>query len=55
MKVAWPGPRVLIRAKWDDEQHTKITEGQVKVGGELVAVKDWLNTIRRQWGFETVQ
>lgn len=45
----------LYVPKWDDEEHAKIPEGMVKVGEEVVAVKDWLNSIRRQWGFETVE
>lgn len=54
-KVCGRGHEFLHVPKWDDDEHAKIPEGQVKVGGELVAVKDWLNTIRREWGFETVQ
>lgn len=46
--------------KWDDNEHGTAGVGKIKVGGsiengvrvggELVPVEDWLNTIRDEWG-----
>ena len=54
-KICNKAHEFLYVPKWDDDEHAKIPEGQVKVGEELVAVKDWLNEIRRQWGFDAVE
>lgn len=54
-KVCGKDHEFLHVPKWDEDEHAKIPEGEMKVGGELVPVKDWLNTIRRQWGFDIVE
>ena len=54
-KICGKDHEFLYVPKWDEDEHARIPEGQMKVGGELVLVKDWLNSIRQQWGFDIVE
>ena len=37
---------------WDFEKARKLGRGNVQVGEEVVTVKDWVESIRREWGIQ---
>jgi tetratricopeptide (TPR) repeat protein len=37
--------------KWNDEEARQIPRGSVKVGGEIISIATWLDSIRKEWGF----
>jgi hypothetical protein len=50
-KICHPNHKFFHIPKWDVEGGGKVPKGYVKVGGKVVDVKDWLNNIRRKFGF----
>ena len=36
--------------KFDEEAWAKIPKGMLRVGADLISVKDWLNDIRKKMG-----
>lgn len=37
--------------QWDDDQHSLLGDKQVKVGETVRSIDEWLNSIRKEWGF----
>jgi len=50
-KICHPSHTFLYVPKWDDEAHKQIPKGSVKVGEEIVTIKEWLDRIRNEWHF----
>jgi tetratricopeptide (TPR) repeat protein len=51
-KGCHPNHDFLHIPKWDDNK--SISPNRIMVGGEEMLIQDWLNRIRKEWGFEIV-
>lgn len=39
---------------WDVEAIQKVPQGSVKVGEQILTIKEWLNGIKKDWGFDNM-
>lgn len=50
-KVCNPSHEFLYIPKWDKEAQKHIPKGSVRVGSDVLTMKEWLDRIRKEWGF----